>query len=207
LPLASAALRPMIGLTKPSATGFGRLKTASSRGALVVQAEITIRSFVHNDAPAVRELFILVNRLLSPQDMKEAFELYIARSLRDEIDRIPAYYHEHQGGFWVAVRDGQVAGMFGLENAGSDVMELRRMYVHPSSRRSGIASAMLHFAEDKCRGFGKHKLELSTSELQPEAIGLYGSADYKLVREIVATDLSNKTVGGGIRRYHFEKNL
>lgn len=139
--------------------------------------------------------------------MKDLFEVYIACSLSDEMDRLLAYYDENGGSFWVAVHEKQIVGTFGLEGAGSDAMELRRMYVHPECRRNGIASAMLRFAEDQCRSFGKHTLELSTSELQPEALRLYKAADYRLVREVVATDPSNKTVGGGIRRYHFAKNL
>jgi putative acetyltransferase len=54
---------------------------------------------------------------------------------------------------------------------------------------------------------GARKIELSTSELQSAAIALYERAGYALVREAVAVDASNKTIGGGIRRYHFEKVL
>lgn len=166
-----------------------------------------IRPFVPDDAVAVRELFILVNRLLAPPDMREAFEGYIARSLREEIDRLQAYYGEHHGGFWVALRGDRLAGMFGLEDAGPDAMELRRMYVHPDARRIGIGSLMLRFAESECRSFGKHRMTLSTSELQPAALLLYEAAGYQRIADVVATDPSNKTVGGGIRRYHFEKDL
>lgn len=48
---------------------------------------------------------------------------------------------------------------------------------------------------------------LSTSELQREAVSLYRAAEYQLVREEVAVAPSNKTSGGGIRRYHFTKEL
>jgi hypothetical protein len=51
------------------------------------------------------------------------------------------------------------------------------------------------------------KLELSTSELQPAALELYRRTGYRQVREVVAEQTSNKTLGGGIRRYHFEKDL
>jgi hypothetical protein len=51
------------------------------------------------------------------------------------------------------------------------------------------------------------RLELSTSELQPAALELYRRAGYRQVREEIADQASNKTVGGGIRRYHFEKHL
>jgi hypothetical protein len=36
-------------------------------------------------------------------------------------------------------------------------------------------------------------------------LALYQNAGYELVREEIATDASNKTLGGGIRRYHFTK--
>ena len=51
------------------------------------------------------------------------------------------------------------------------------------------------------------KLELSTSELQPAALELYRHAGYRLLNEAVAEQASNKTLGGGIRRYYFEKML
>jgi hypothetical protein len=38
-------------------------------------------------------------------------------------------------------------------------------------------------------------------------LALYRSAGYVLVREEVAAEASNKTLGGGIRRYHFSKPL
>ena len=95
--------------------------------------------------------------------------------------------------------------MFGLERSSSDAMELRRMYVHPSARRLGIARAMLALAEAETRRSGSRKLELSTSELQPAAVELYRRAGYRLVREETVDQASHKTIGGGIRRYHFEK--
>jgi GNAT superfamily N-acetyltransferase len=172
-----------------------------------VPEAITIRPFEEQDASRVRELFITVNRLLSPPDMREAFEAYIARSLAEEIDRVAAYYRERGGGFWVATCDGPIVGMFGLELAGPGSFELRRMYVDPAARRSGIASEMLHFAECECRRLAARRVELSTSELQSAAVALYKRAGYRLIREEVATDASNKTIGGGIRRYYFEKPL
>jgi putative acetyltransferase len=169
--------------------------------------EVTIRQFEERDSPRVRELFIKINRSLSPPNMSEAFEAYIERSLVEEIDRISDYYGKRGGGFWVAGRDRQIVGMFGLESAGAGSFELRRMYVDPFARRRRVASTMLRFAEAECRRLGARKIELSTSELQSAAITLYERAGYELVREAVAVDASNKTIGGGIRRYYFEKVL
>jgi len=60
---------------------------------------IRIRGFLSDDAAAVRELFIRVNLLLAPPHMKDVFEAYIAHSLIEEINRIPDYYRERNGGF------------------------------------------------------------------------------------------------------------
>jgi putative acetyltransferase len=172
-----------------------------------LNTEIAIRPFQEEDASEVRELFIIVNRLLSPPHMRDAFEAYVARSLIGEMERVAAYYGERGGGFWVALREAKVVGMFGLEPAAPDAMELRRMYVDPSARRGGIARLMLRFAEAECRRLNVRRLELSTSELQPAALELYRHAGYNLLNEAVAEQASNKTLGGGIRRYYFEKIL
>lgn len=50
-------------------------------------------------------------------------------------------------------------------------------------------------------------MPLSTSELQQDALALYRNAGYQAVREEIADAASNKTLGGGIRRYHFIKRL
>jgi GNAT superfamily N-acetyltransferase len=172
-----------------------------------LQTQITIRQFVDDDAPQVRELFIVVNRLLSPPDFRDAFETYIERALAEEIDRITEYYGQRDGGFWVAIHDDTLVGTFGLERASSEAMELRRMYVDPDARRRGIARQLLRFAEDECRRRKIFRLELSTSEIQEAALAFYRNSGYRLVREDFAQIGSNKTVGAGLRRFYFEKCL
>ena len=169
-------------------------------------ADVLIRTFWESDAVAVRRLFIDVNRALAPTEMAGAFEAYIERSLAEEMDRVAAYYAEKGGGFWVAVSGDDLMGMFGLEPSEKGV-ELRRMYTHPSARRRGVARRMLARAEAEGRRMGAARLDLSTSELQRAALGLYRSAGYEMVREGVAETASNKTLGGGLRRYHFAKML
>jgi len=169
--------------------------------------EIEIRPFTEGDASQVRELFVATNRLLSPPDLRDAFEAYIERALAEEIDRIAAYYREHDGDFWVATQSVVVVGTFGLERVASDAMELRRMYVDTAVRRNGIGRRMLQYAEDECRLRNVARLELSTAEIQSAALALYRSAGYRLLREDVAEIGSNKTVGSGLRRFYFQKVL
>ncbi|MCT7378299.1 GNAT family N-acetyltransferase [Chelativorans salis] len=98
-------------------------------------------------------------------------------------------------------------GMFGLEQHETGGMELRRMYVAPHARRLGVARQMLAFAENLCRSRAISALHLSTSELQVAALSFYRKSGYRLDGEEIADTASNKTVGSGIRRFHFVKVL
>jgi GNAT superfamily N-acetyltransferase len=180
---------------------------------------LTVRRYTAADRDSVCALFVRVNRELAPPHLKDAFESYIERSLIEEIERIPAYYGERGGSFWVAIpnpslppeRGGVewegICGMFGLERRDAATAELRRMYVDSRARRRGIGREMLAFAEDVARHDDCVCLVLSTSELQQAAISLYRNSGYQIVREEIVSEQSNKTVGGGIRRFYFEKNL
>ena len=89
-----------------------------------MSTEIRIRPWVEGDAPQVRALFIAVNRLLAPPDLRDAFEAYITRSLAEEIDRIDVYYGAREGGgFWVAHSGDLIVGTFGLQRAEGQAME------------------------------------------------------------------------------------
>ncbi|NNE23650.1 MAG: GNAT family N-acetyltransferase [Rhizobiales bacterium] len=168
---------------------------------------IEIRRYRESDAKAVQDLFKAVNRLLAPPELKDSFESYIASSIAEEIGRVGDYYRDHDGFFWVATSANRLVGMFGLEAAGAGEMELRRMYVDPGIRRKGIAGRMLQHAEDHCRSNGIAALHLSTSELQPAALSLYRAAGYQLLTEEASDTVTNKTIGGGVRRYYFCKAL
>jgi putative acetyltransferase len=166
-----------------------------------------IRRYAAADHAAVRDLFIRVNRELAPPALREAFERYISRSLDEEIDRLAEYYAARQGAFFVAFEDETLAGMFGLEGLGAASAELRRMYVDMAYRGGGLARAMLEQAEQTCRDAGTPTLTLSTSELQPAALAFYRKSGYRLTREETAAAQTNKTIGGNIRRFYFEKAL
>ena len=166
-----------------------------------------IRSYTDRDKCAVRELFIRVNRELAPEGMRRQFEAYIEESLREEIDNLPLYYAERGGCFWLAKDAGKLVGMYGIERLDHNSAELRRMYVAPEMRRKGVARAMLRHAEQGCRQAGIDRLKLSTSEVQTSALALYRASGFKLSCQEIARLPTNKTVGSGLRRFHFEKRL
>jgi putative acetyltransferase len=167
-----------------------------------------IRLYRDSDHDAVRALFLRVNRDLAPASMREAFEAYIEISLREEIDRIPEYYDAARGrSFWVLTGGDVLLGCFGLEPTRESAIEIRRMYVNGAYRRRGLGTLMLGHAEKIGQRQGASKIVLSTSQLQQAAVMLYRSAGYIQVREEYAQGPTNKTVGHGIRRFHFEKPI
>lgn len=170
--------------------------------------EWTFREYRPADWPAVRALFIAVNDELAPPNLKQAFDDYVATALEAEIDRIPDYYAANNGSFWIAEDvNGELAGMYGLEQAGVKIVELRRMYVARQVRRQGLARCMLHHAEEQASRSGNKSLILSTSSLQGPAIAFYRSAGFRLTREECSDTASHKSIGQGIKRLHFEKHL
>lgn len=169
--------------------------------------DIEIRNFRESDAKAVETLFITVNRALATPDTADRFERYIKTSLTEEINQIHAYYTQKDGRFWVAYSGSTLAGMAGVERHCADTVELRRMYVSPTARRQGIAHKLLLYVEEWCRQSKVQTLILSTSELQPAALQLYQSSGFTLVSEDVADAASHKTIGGGIRRWPYSKQM
>src|SRR5689334_7470464 len=109
---------------------------------------LSIQPYRGSDRQAVIDLFIEVNRALAPPDMREAFAAYVENSLAEEIGRIDQYYDAGRGrSLWAATDGDRLLGHFGLEPVGNGAIEIRRMYVAPSVRRRGVASAMLLHAE------------------------------------------------------------
>ena len=71
--------------------------------------------------------------------------------------------------------------------------ELKRMYVRPAARGSGVAVALLRALEDEARARGVTRLLLETGTAQPEAIRFYlreGYAEIPLFGEYAGSSLS-----------------
>lgn len=57
--------------------------------------------------------------------------------------------------------------------------ELKRMYVHPRARGSGLGAALLEYLEQQALARGRDLLRLETGIRQPEALRLYARAGYQ----------------------------
>lgn len=173
--------------------------------AKIPEPEFLIRPFEERDALDVRQLFTEVNRELLDGLAHPSAERYIRQAIDEEIGQIGEYYSREKGNaFFVAELGNTLAGMFGLERKSQDAVELRRMYVRAQFRRRGLARTFLTYAVRLARDMNRKKLTLSTAEIQSAALALYRSAGFRLLRSEIANATTSSTVGGGIRRYHFE---
>jgi putative acetyltransferase len=83
------------------------------------------------------------------------------------------------GAFLVARVDGKPVGCGGLKRIDGALGEIKRMYVVPDARRSGVGAEVLRVLEARASALGYERLRLETGVRQPEAIALYERAGYR----------------------------
>lgn len=76
-------------------------------------------------------------------------------------------------------RDGTAVGCGGLRPLGPDSAEIKRMYVDPAARGTGVATALLRALEDHARELGIPRLLLETGTGQPDAMRFYQREGYE----------------------------
>lgn len=103
----------------------------------------------------------------------------------DETPLDPSMFDQPAGSFFVGYLGGAPVAMggwrfrrdvdaFGVRR----LTEIKRMYVAPAARRSGLARRLLSHLEHTAHEAGSEAMVLETGIEQPEAIALYVSAGY-----------------------------
>jgi GNAT superfamily N-acetyltransferase len=77
-----------------------------------------------------------------------------------------------------AAADGTPLGCGGLRQLDARTGEVKRMYVVPGRRGTGVASAVLQALEDHARSLGWSHLRLETGDGQPDAVRFYTKQGY-----------------------------
>ena len=91
-----------------------------------------------------------------------------------------------RGIYLVAYFFGEPAGCGSLYPLDETTAEIRRMFVVPRSRRSGIAQKMLDVLEAAAVDFGYLTLRLETGIRQPAAMRLYEKAGFERIAKFGA---------------------
>ncbi|TDC65961.1 GNAT family N-acetyltransferase [Micromonospora sp. KC207] len=77
--------------------------------------------------------------------------------------------------------EGAAIGCGGLRMLTSGVAEIKRMYVAPAHRGTGVATAILRDLEARAYDAGVRRLVLETGTSQPEAIRFYQREGYEQI--------------------------
>lgn len=83
------------------------------------------------------------------------------------------------GLFLVARLDGDPVGCGALKVTGSDIGEIKRMWIAPSARGLGIAQCLLETLENHAVALGVDTLQLDTNRALTEARALYARNGYR----------------------------
>jgi GNAT superfamily N-acetyltransferase len=83
--------------------------------------------------------------------------------------------------FFLVRADGTPAGCGGVQLVGGTYGELKRMYVRPSFRGTGLAKLILDRLSDHARRHGIRLLRLETGIHQRAAIGFYESMGFRSI--------------------------
>jgi putative acetyltransferase len=78
-------------------------------------------------------------------------------------------------------RDGRAVGCGGLRFLEPGLAEIKRMYVDPEHRGTGVAALVLRDLEARAHDAGVRRLVCETGTLQPEAIRFYQREGYERI--------------------------
>ena len=117
----------------------------------------------------------------------------------DDPPRLTPQDVEPPAGRWlVAYRDGQPVGCAALKRLDNRTAEIKRVYVTPEARGTGVARALLARLEEIARTIGYTRVRLDTGASQPASVALFGSAGYEQIGDYN---------GNSVAAYWFEKQL
>jgi putative acetyltransferase len=137
---------------------------------------IRIRDLEEADLPAVQAL---VERVLGEFGFTAQVG-GVERDLREARDR----YGGRAAGFWVADEGGEVVGSVAVRPRDGATCELKRLYLLPERRGTGLGQRLYEHAEAFARSAGYERIWLDSSRRFARAHGLYRRNGFVLVASL-----------------------
>jgi len=114
-------------------------------------------------------------------DVRSLFEEYAAslpfdlgfQEFERELAGLPGAYSPPRGALLIAREQGAAVGCVALRPLGHDTCELKRLYVRPGTRGSGVGRALTERALDEARRIGYRRIRLDTVPGMERAQALY----------------------------------
>jgi len=122
------------------------------------------------DIAAVRELFVEYRHSLGIDLEFQGFSA--------ELERLPGPYSPPAGALLVAVLDGVICGCVGIRPLAESTAEMKRLYVKPRCRGTGLGKQLAEAAIVEAFRLGYSEVKLDTLPAMAAAMGLYRSLGF-----------------------------
>ena len=139
-------------------------------------APTTITTITSADDPRVPEARMLLLEYAESLNVDLSFQ-----NFDQELDEFPGAYLPPGGALLLATRDGQVAGSVALRRLDKETCEMKRLYVRPGFRGSGLGRQLAVAIIDAARDLSYRKMRLDTLPGMADAQGLYRSLGFREV--------------------------
>ena len=98
-----------------------------------------------------------------------------AQNFDKEMNSLAETYADPDGRLFIAWSNDQAVGVAGIKRFNDEECEVKRMYVQPGSRGSGIGNLLLTECIQAAKTLGYHGIKLDTADFMKSAIKLYAA--------------------------------